>query len=104
MIEILYKLPAVVIISAVVATFVSLYRNNRAPHTRLWLAGWAVMLFRACAQAAGPLVFPENWINAIDLACLEFSGMLFFLSGAEIFEVQRLRTAFLLTLNIPVIL
>jgi len=70
MVEILYKLPAVIILAAVVATFVSLYRNNRSPHTRLWLAAWVVMLLRTSAQAFGPIFIAERAINAFDLAAL----------------------------------
>ena len=102
--EILYKLPAVIVLAAVVATFVSLYRNNRSPHTRLWLAAWVVMLLRSSAQAFGPIFISERAINAFDLAALEFSGMLFFLSGTRIYEVARLRAPLLLTLTIPAIL
>ena len=104
MVEILYKLPAVIILAAVVATFVSLYRNNRSPHTRLWLAAWVVMLWRTLVQAFGALVVSERAINAFDLAALELSGMLFFLSGTKIYEVPRLRAPLLLTLTIPAIL
>ena len=104
MIEILHKLPAVIILAAVVATFVSLYRNNRSPHTRLWLAAWVVMLLRTSAQAFGALFVSERAINAFDLAALELSGMLFFLSGTKIYEVPRLRAPLLLSLTIPAIL
>jgi two-component system NtrC family sensor kinase len=104
MAEILYKLPAVIILAAVVATFVSLYRNNRSPHTRLWLAAWVVMLLRTSAQAFGPIIISERAINAFDLAALELSGMLFFLSGTKIYEVPRLRAPLLITLTSPAIL
>lgn len=104
MVEILHKLPAVIILAAVVATFVSLYRNNRLPHTRLWLAAWVVMLWRTLVQAFGALFISERAINAFDFAALELAGMLFFLSGTKIYEVPRLRAPLLLTLTIPAIL
>src|SRR5947207_11278067 len=104
MVEILYKLPAVVILGAVVATFFSLYKNNRSPQTRIWLAAWIVMLLRTSAQAFGLSFISERSVNAFDLACLELSGMLFFLSDTKIYDVPRLRAPLLLTLTIPAIL
>lgn len=104
MFDVLNKLPAVLILGAVVATFVSLYRNHRSARTRLWLAAWVLMLLRAIVQAAAmELGASEKFVNAFDLAALQFSGMLFFLSGTRIFEVPRLRPALLVTLCVPAV-
>jgi two-component system NtrC family sensor kinase len=104
MFDVLNKLPAVLILGAVVATFVSLYRNHRSARTRLWLAAWVLMLLRAIVQAAAmELGASEKFANAFDLAALQFSGMLFFLSGTRIFEVPRLRPALLVTLCVPAV-
>ncbi len=105
MVDILKDAAMFLILGAIVATFLSLFRHRPAPQNRLWLAAWILIALRAALEAFGAAArIPVRYQGAIIPAILEVSAVLFVLSETKIFEVPRLRRPLLLTLVTPAFL
>jgi len=75
------SLANVLIISALVAIFVSLRRNNRTPRFKLWMQGWVVMWVHF-ALTLVPAVSPrfDAVVDSISTAALGVAGLAFLVS------------------------
>ncbi len=90
------------VLAAVVATFMSLYRHRPTPQKRLWMSAWIILALRATIQAFGRAAgIPAHYQAAIVQGALELSGTFFLLSETKLFEVPRFRLPLLLSVGIP---
>ncbi len=101
----LQKLPTLLVLAVLVSIFVSLQRHVRSPRLRLWTLAWGlifthflVQIFEDRSGLPGQIAF------AVDLVCLQLSGVVFLVSLTTAVEVRRRRWALLAVLGLPITL
>jgi hypothetical protein len=75
------KLPTLLILGVLVATFVALRRYSPSRRIRYWIFAWALIFLHFSAEAFRPhLALREEALQFTDLAALELCGIVFLFS------------------------
>jgi two-component system, NtrC family, sensor kinase len=95
------SLANVLTISALVAIFVTLRRNNRSPRFKLWMLGWAIIWVHFVLT-----LLPDRMnsgfralVTSIQIASLGVAGLAFLVSVTVVIDQTRWRRMLLLTLT-----
>ena len=100
--SLLDKLPTILIIAVLVGIFISLRRHSPSTRTKLWIVAWTLIFLHFFVQLFENHVgFVENLFEAVDLAALELSGVVFLVSLARASEDRLRRNVLLSILAIP---
>src|SRR5487761_218140 len=82
--SLLDKLPTILILAALVGSFVSLRKHSPSERTRLWIIAWTLIFLHFFVQIfetrTGVI---EHIFESLDLGALELSGVLFLVSLAR---------------------
>ena len=98
-------LPTILVLLALVGTFLSLRRHAPSNRTQLWGVAWGLVLLHFLMSALeSHSGFIEKCIESMDLASLELSGVVFVISLAALAEQRWPRLAMYAGLGIPPVL
>ena len=98
-------LPTILVLVALVGTFLSLRRHAPSNRTQLWGVAWGLVLLHFLMSALeSHSGFIENCIESLDFASLELSGVVFVISLAALAEQRLPRLAMFAGLGIPPVL
>jgi two-component system, NtrC family, sensor kinase len=94
------SLANVLTISALVAIFLTLRRNNRTPRFKLWLLGWSMMWVHF-ALTLLPSISPrmDALVDSIQIATLGVAGLAFLVSVTVVVDETKWRRALLCVLT-----
>jgi signal transduction histidine kinase len=95
------SLANVLTITALVAIFVTLRRNNRSPRFKLWTLGWAVIWLHFALMLLPDGMSPrlQSLISSVQIASLGVAGLVFLVSVAIVIDQTLWRRALLVTLT-----
>ena len=103
MTPLLQKLPTLLVLAVLVSIFVSLQRHVRSARVRMWTLAWGlvflhflVQVFEAQPGLAGQVA------AAINVVCLQLSGVVFLVSLTTTVERDTLRWGLLALLGLPI--
>jgi two-component system NtrC family sensor kinase len=103
--QLLDKLPTILVLGVLVATFFSLRRHMPSTRMKLWGVAWGLIFLHFFVQVletrSGVV---EQVIEAIDLGALELSAIVFLISLSTFADERLKRWAMLLTLGLPAVL
>src|SRR6266702_4747755 len=87
------SLANVLTITALVAIFVTLRRNNRTPRFKLWLLGWMVMWVHFALTLLPETISPrvDALVSAVEIATLGVAGLAFLVSVTIVIDETRWR-------------
>ena len=104
MASLLQKLPAILVLCALLAIFLSLRKDANKPAIRLWIVAWGFILLHFLAQVwESDPGWPGRLFSTLDLGGLELAGVVFIASMAQaLVEPPWSRRTFLLIVGVPV--
>ncbi len=98
------KLPTILVLAVLVATFLSLRRHVPSVRMQLWGLAWGLVFVHFFVQVletrTGPI---EQLIEAVDLSALELSGIVFVVSLSASVEERARRWAMLIVMGAPTV-
>jgi two-component system, NtrC family, sensor kinase len=98
------KLPTILVLAVLVGIFLSLRRHSPSARVRLWTYAWALIFLHFFIQLfetrTGAI---ESIFEAIDLAALELSGMVFVISLTRAGEDRLRRVVLFAVLAVPTV-
>jgi two-component system, NtrC family, sensor kinase len=97
------KLPTLLILGALVATFIALRKHSHSRRVGFWIFAWALILLHFCSEAFKPhLRLAEETQLFVDLLALELSGIVFLVSLTPFARLRWRGAAVLALLALPV--
>ena len=97
-------LPTVLIVAALVAVFVALYRHERTARMRFWISGWGIIFLHFLVGIVPAQAPWAVWlVSCIELATLPIAGSAFLISVTDIIQVPSLRRSMLLVMSVPMV-
>jgi two-component system, NtrC family, sensor kinase len=98
------KLPTILVLGVLVATFFSLRRHMPSTRMKLWGVAWGLIFLHFFVQVLETRSgISEQLIEAIDLSALELSGLVFLVSLSTFADERVKRWSMLLTLGLPAV-
>ncbi len=98
----LRELPSILIVGALVSVFVSLYRHERTPRMRFWIAGWTLIFLHSlvdCIDAHSPALV---WLlQTVHVSALHIAGVAFLISVTDVIHFPKFRRLALAYIAIP---
>ena len=99
---ILRALPTLLVVGALVATFLSIQPQHRSPRLRLWLFGWGLIFAHLClALVPAPVGLAQRVLLTAQLATLAVAGTAFVVSVTTLVHDEAARARFLLATAVP---
>ena len=99
------ELPIIIILAVLVGIFVSVQRNSPSPRVKIWTYAWALAFLHFFARVFETHTgLSEKLIEAVDLAGVQLSGIVFLSSVAFENDERSKRLKFSALLAIPVLL
>jgi signal transduction histidine kinase len=101
----LHTLPTLLVVGALVATFLSIQPQQRTPRLRLWLFGWGLVFVHLCLALVAPgSGLAGLLVETARLATLAISGMVFVVSVTTLVFSEPTRVRILSAMGIPLVL
>lgn len=101
---ILHALPTLLVVGALVATFLSIQPHNRTPRLRLWLIAWGLIFGHLCLGLVPPLTgIAAKLLVAAQLATVSGAGMIFVVSVTTLVFSEPSRIRILLATGVPLL-
>ncbi len=98
-------LPPVLILCALVAVFVWLYRQTPTTRVRYWVFGWAIMLVHFAVDLWTPKSdLAARLVGAVSLSTLAIAGLAFLISVSRYVESALSRRSIVVMMSVPTIL
>ena len=103
MTPLLQKLPTLLVLAVLVSIFVSLQRHVRSARVRMWTLAWGLVFLHSLVQVfeAQPGLASQV-AAAINVVCLQLSGVVFLVSLTTTVERDTLRWGLLALLGLPI--
>jgi len=96
------KLPALLILSGLVVTFVALRSHSRSRRVRFWIFAWALILLHFVAEAFRPhLKLAEETQMFVKLLTLELAGIIFLVSLTPLVRLRKAGAVLFAVLVLP---
>lgn len=103
--QLLDKLPTILVLGVLVATFFSLRRHMPSARMQMWGFAWGLIFLHFFVQVLETRTgVAEQIIEAIDLSALELSGLVFLVSLSSFAEESAKRWVLLTALGAPSVL
>lgn len=100
----LRALPTLLVVGALVATFLSIQPHHRTPRLRLWLFAWGLVFTHLCLALVPPLAgVPQKILVTAQLATLAVAGMTFGVSVTTLVFSDSTRIRIMIATGIPLV-
>lgn len=100
--NILEKIPTAVTVAVLVGIFAGLKRHSHSARLRLWQIAWFLVFTHFVAQMFEPATGSASpWLQAIDLAALQASAVVFVVSVSAVVEDTFKQNLLLMAVGIP---
>lgn len=100
----LRALPTLLVVGALVATFLSIQPHHRTPRLRLWLFAWGLVFAHLCLALVVPLSgMPQRLLVTAQLVTVAVAGMTFVVSVTTLVFSDSTRIRILVATGIPLI-
>jgi two-component system NtrC family sensor kinase len=101
----LHTLPTLLVVGALVATFLSIQPHQRTPRLRLWLFAWGLVFVHLCLSLVSPSSgLVGRLVETARLATVAVAGMIFVVSVTTLVFSDPTRVRILVMTGLPLVL